>query len=174
MKSAWCTQYGFVDADQTDAVGTRKDRGIRPGPLSLPGSFHRGAHWQIKQLYAMLKDRKKSLDCDTQTSAISRRATPFICLLQGQSFYKKGPWPRSSPVRPPSPLALATLGLSLSKDLPLLSASRDSKVKQEMFRIKDWVNRLVTSSPNVSRSPSSGGLRYNKLWSYCHRDKWHQ
>lgn len=64
-------------------------------------------------------------------------------------------------MRPPSPLALATLGLSLSKDLPLLSASRDSKVKQDIFSHK-------RSSPTVSRSPSSGGLRYNKLLSYKH------
>lgn len=61
VKSVWCMQYGFVDADQTDAVGTRKDWGIRPAPLSLPGSFHLRAHWQIKQLYAMLKDRKKKM-----------------------------------------------------------------------------------------------------------------
>lgn len=49
-KSAPGARYGFVDADQTDAVGTRKERGIRPGPLSLPGSFHLRAHRQIKQL----------------------------------------------------------------------------------------------------------------------------
>lgn len=48
--------YGFVGADQTDAVGTRRERGIRPGPLSLPGSFHLRAHWRIKQLHATLKD----------------------------------------------------------------------------------------------------------------------
>lgn len=38
----------------------RKDWGVRPGPLSHPGSFHLIAHWYIKQLYAMLKDVRRT------------------------------------------------------------------------------------------------------------------
>lgn len=102
-KSVWCMQYGFVDADQTDAVGTRKDWGIRPAPLSLPGSFHLRAHWQIKQLYAVLRDRKKKEKKEPglwqrsnvrQTSAdahaVAAEPLPTFVHYRGKAFTKRG------------------------------------------------------------------------------------
>lgn len=116
-KSAWSRQYGFVDAVPPAALETRqmllhrKDWGVRPGPLSHLGSFHLIVHWYIKQLYAMLKDVKKTgLHCTLTDSDCTRTAPPCNCLLQGQSFYKRGPRSRLSLVRPRSPLAFSSLG----------------------------------------------------------------
>lgn len=91
VKSARCVQYGFVDADQTDAGGTRRDWGIRPAPLSLPGSFHLGAHGQIKQLYATLKDRKNKKSPNECSSNMLWPPSPSLYLfIRGKAFTKRG------------------------------------------------------------------------------------
>lgn len=116
----------------------RKDWGIQPGPLSQLGSFHLIVHGEMKLLYPMLKDMKKTKQTKkpmntspqhplpeqrqmSTTQTTPHTAPPCNCLLQEQSFYKKGLRLRSSPVRPPSPLALSSLGyLTAPKDILLL------------------------------------------------------
>lgn len=71
--------------------------------MSLPGSFHLRAHWQIKQLYAMLKDRKKEKKSGgvrgaqtnvRQTSAdahaVAAEPLPAFVHYRGKAFTKRG------------------------------------------------------------------------------------
>lgn len=76
----------------------------------------------------------------TQTAA-THTAPPCNCLLQGQSFYKKGPRSGFSLVRPPSPLAVSTLGSLFPPKYILLldSTSRLAPLVREEEKWSEWL-----------------------------------
>lgn len=145
VKSAWSRRYGFVVCsspggarNQTDAAAKERLRRpawvfVSPWELSPQSTLADKAalrhvercekDWitlvqqplpEHKQMFSKLNTVTHS-DC-------SRKAPPCNCLLQGQSFYKKGPRSRFSLVRPSSPLALSSLGY-LSFPIKKYSAS---------------------------------------------------